>query len=337
MEHIKDIARGLVIGVANIIPGVSGGTMALVLGIYERFITALNNISMNTIRSALGLLRFNRAGVDAFLAEARRIDAWFLGRIAVGAGIAIVALAKAMTFLLTRWHDPTYGFFFGLVLVSAAAPWMMIKKKGVACIAMVILAAGLLVGLNEAFSGDRLVEKARAKQELSLNQGGTQAPVSSQAPRLDGARAAHMFIMGALAISAMILPGISGSFVLLMLGGYFEILKAIATRDLPPLALFAAGCLAGMILFSRLLEVLLRRWHDQTLAFLVGLVMGSLWLIWPFKTTAAVGTETIYMNNRFPESLGFNETATLAAFFSGAVIVLLLLFIEKTAKNRQVP
>ncbi len=328
MDYFKDIVKGMAIGVANIIPGVSGGTMALVLGIYERLIRSLHSISGQTVRAFAGLFTFRRAGFNAFREELKRIDAWFLFRIGAGAIIAIVALAKIMTHLLEYWHDPTYGFFFGLVMVSAAAPWKLMKRRGIAAVLLMILSAGLLVGISGLSSGEQLVEKARVKQELALA-GKSDAAGNGSLGGLDPWRAGCMFLMGAVSISAMILPGISGSFLLLLMGGYFDILKAIALRDLPVLAVFSAGCLVGVLLFSRLLELLLRKWHDQTMAFLVGLVLGSLWLIWPFKTSETVGSERVYLENTIPLTLGTNELLTIAAFIVGSLIVLALMKIEK--------
>ncbi len=334
MSHIKDFLKGIVIGVANIIPGVSGGTMALVLGIYERLIEAINNISFETVKAPLGLLRFNRAGREAFISEAKKIDAWFLARIGAGAVVAIIALAKVMTFLLTTWHDPTYGFFFGLVLVSTAVPWMLMKKKGIGAIMIVVFSAALLIGINHFFSGEKLVEKTRVKQELALEKEKISSPDTVLTNDFDAKKILIMFIMGALAISAMILPGISGSFILLIMGGYFDVLRAIAVRDIPVLGSFALGCGIGLILFSRLLELLLQKWHNGTMAFLVGLVLGSLWVIWPFKTTVQVGSETVYVNNQIPAALGTNELYTVAACAVGAAIVFLLILVERK-QNRE--
>ena len=137
-----------------------------------------------------------------------------------------------------------------------------------------------------------------------------------------------IFLSGALAISAMILPGISGSFLLLLLGSYFEILEAIATRDLLTIGVFALGCLAGVVMFSRLLNFLLERFHDTTMAFLAGLVAGSLWLVWPFKATFTVGSETVYLHNILPVM----ETATLLTFATmaaGAFLVAVMIRFER--------
>jgi len=342
MKLIRDIVHGMIIGVANIIPGVSGGTMALVLGIYERLIQAVQNISLRTVRAVMGLWRLNGEAWRSFTAEMRRIDAAYLAVIAGGAILAIVGLARLMTYLLQSWHDPTYGFFFGLVLVSAWAPFRLIRRKGLTALLCAALAIAGVVAISSAVSGDQLLERARTKAELNQRQAETSA-AGDPLPGAAGTRILHfgwIFIMGALSISAMILPGVSGSFLLLVLGGYFEILQAIAERDLPVLAVFGAGLLLGVLVFTRLLHYLLRHHYDATMSFLLGLVLGSLWLIWPFKKTAVVGQgtpweETVYLSNRWPESLGSNELLTLAAFVAGAVIVLVMFVIE--ARTRPAP
>ncbi len=137
-----------------------------------------------------------------------------------------------------------------------------------------------------------------------------------------------MFIIGAIAISAMILPGISGSFLLLLMGGYITILNAVSSRNIPVLIVFTLGCVVGIALFSRLINFLLRKWHDLTMGFLVGLVVGSLWMIWPFKTTALVGEKTIFLSNKIPANFGMNEIYSLLAIITGIIIVTILLIIE---------
>lgn len=284
---IRNFLKGAVIGVANIIPGVSGGTMALVMGIYERFINAIHNINGGTISALLGLLLFKKESWKKFKDEAERIDFMFLLMIAMGALASIAALANIMTMLLTEWHDPTYGFFFGLVALSAWAPFAMIKNKKAVVVWIAALVAAVLVVLTaEAVSsGDALIEKARVKQEMQLNHDGAAQPAAA----MTAGGLLYFFILGAVTISTMILPGVSGSFLLLLMGGYFEVLKAVATWDWLLLGTFALGCLVGILLFSRLLNFVMSRWHDKTMGFLLGLVAGSLWMIWPFKHTMQVG------------------------------------------------
>jgi len=324
-QHLRDIVSGMVVGVANIIPGVSGGTMALVLGFYERLIGGINNISGATVVSFARALSFKREHLDGFRREFERIEGPFLMKIVAGALISIGALAKVMSYLLEIHHDPTYGFFFGLVLVSAWTPWALIRKKSLPVLAAILVAAAAIIAVSQLSSPDDLIRKAEARNAAvaqSVETGG--AAVAT----ISAGRYAYLFVSGAIAISAMILPGISGSFVLLLMGGYFDILRAVATLDLPVLAVFAAGCLGGIVAFTRLLHFLLRRFYDPTLGFLLGLVLGSLWVIWPFKHTVTVGPQTVYLANRLPRVLGSNEIATLAAFIAGALIVAVMIRLE---------
>jgi len=330
-----DLLKGMVIGVANIIPGVSGGTMALVVGIYERLLDAIGAISPETIKDILHIFTFTGEGRDRFISGIRKIDALFLGRILIGALIAIVALANIITILLTHYHDPTYGFFFGLVIMSVAAPYRLISKKTAACILSALIAIAAVLAVSGSMSGEALLRKAEKKHELQIRQDAVSPGTDAEKKKGPSASdLAVIFLMGAAAISAMILPGVSGSFLLLLLGGYFTVLEAIAVRNFQILGAFAAGCLAGLVLFTRFLNFLLKKWPDTTMSFLVGLVIGSLWMIWPFKTTAVVGNEVIYLSNTVPRHLAGNELITIGAAVTGIVIVALLLWTEsKQNKN----
>jgi putative membrane protein len=323
---MKEIAatflKGSIIGIANIIPGVSGGTMALVLGIYERLINAIKSISMESLIKSAKLFSFTKESREDFAEEVKRTDFLFLVFIALGAISAIVLLAKVMTIMLKGFHNPTYGFFFGLVLVSAAAPFQMIKKKSLPVFFMILIAAAGVAALSTTMSNDDLIERARAKQELKIKGAESSGEMTLK-------KAVIFFIAGAVAISAMILPGVSGSFLLLLMGLYFDILRAISQRDLILIGIFSLGCLAGVVLFSRFLAFLLKSFHDFTMAFLVGLVLGSLWVLWPFKATAVVGSETVYLNNILPSSINGDFWFTGGAAIMGIFIVTLMLFIEK--------
>ncbi len=325
LEYIKHFFQGVVIGVANIIPGVSGGTMALVLGIYERLIGALHAISARTAVAALGLLRFKPGCWREFALELRRIDAVFLVLLGAGAMTAIVALANLMTYLLRVHHDPTYGFFLGLVAVSAWVPYQLIRKKNLACLLIGLVAVIGVAALSQSMGGEALLKKEQTRHAIQLDQDqGGQAAAGSQSP----ARLLFLFAAGALAISAMILPGISGSFLLLLMGTYFEILKAIVYRDLVVLAVFALGCVTGLLAFTRLLDLLLKKWHDLTMAFLLGLVLGSLWAIWPFRESVQVGEKTVYLGNQWPAAFGANEALTLLAALLGGTLVAIFIWYE---------
>lgn len=336
LQFIKNLFNGAVIGVANIIPGVSGGTLALVLGIYERLISAIQNISPATIKAIAGILRFNKEAYKRLKNELNRIDASFLITIIIGAIVTVVALANLITYLLTTWHDPTYGFFFGLVALSAIAPYRKIKKITISTLLAGIIAAGAVLGISYAVTGDALLRRAQARHEMMTEKNISSSEKGFQLNNTYYQYITHfiyIFFLGAIAISAMILPGVSGSFLLLLLGGYFEILRAISGRDFIILSIFGLGCVTGILVFSRLLNFLLKRWHDQTMGSLFGLVIGSLWMIWPFKNTANVGNETIYLTNRLPETLGKIEIYSILAALAGTGIVALLLLMESKRKD----
>ncbi|MCK5241741.1 DUF368 domain-containing protein [bacterium] len=329
MQIIKVFLKGTVIGIANIIPGVSGGTMALVLGIYERLIAAIHNISLETVKSCFGVLKMKAAAREVFWREMRRIDVFFLGTLGLGAVVAIVALANAMTYLLEKQHDPTYGFFFGLVAVSAWVPYQLIRKKTWVSLLVGLVALGSVVMLANTMSGEAMLEKEQTKYEMKLAQEQAFDQAAATTKKHAPWHLLLMFIAGAVAISAMILPGISGSFLLLLMGAYFEILKAITYRDFLVLFVFALGCGIGILVFTRFLNFLLKRWHDVTMSFLLGLVLGSLWAIWPFKAVTQVGEKTIYLANQMPTTIGSNALLTTLTFLLGGAIVSVFIWLEQ--------
>ena len=341
MNILVNLLRGVAIGISNIIPGVSGGTMALILGIYERLIAALHNVSLTTASAAFGLLRFTPESRSAFADELKRIDAAFLAYLLVGAVAAIGASAKLITYLLTHQHDPTYGFFFGLVLVSILVPIRMMKRFGAAPVVAAVLACILTVGIGMAKSPEEILASEQKKVELKMAKlaeetaEGAPAHEASFLDRftLNPIEWAKFFGAGAVAIAAMILPGISGSFVLLVMGMYFPTLEAISRFDVPILAAVALGCGIGLLAFTRLLDVLLKRAHDPTMGFLLGLMVGSLYVLWPFKTQAIVGAgtpfeETLYLRYMMPDLTGANFWITIAAAVVGGLIVAAFLVVE---------
>lgn len=325
-EFLVEIGCGAIIGIANIIPGVSGGTMALILGFYEKLIGGINNISAKTIILFFRAIKGPKEHRLAFRDEFKKIQGPLLLRLLIGAVIAIFALAKLMSYLLIFHHDPTYGFFFGLVLVSAVSPWMLIKKKTVGTIAAFIIALVGLIAISESASREDIIRKAQVRQNIAAQ---VEQRTGAEIGNVEIKKHLYYFACGAISISAMILPGISGSFVLLLLGGYFEILRALSTFDFPVLLTFALGCILGLIAFVRFLHFLLERYYNPTMGFLLGLVIGSLWVIWPFKDSMMVGNERVYLSNVIPSMFGTNELATIAAFLAGALIVVAMLVAER--------
>jgi putative membrane protein len=333
MQLIVNLLRGVAIGLANIIPGVSGGTMALILGIYQRLIDAIGNLGPATLTSVF-------KGRAAFVEEMKRVDAVFLGSLALGAVGVIVAVARLMTYLLQEQHDPTYGFFFGLVLASVLVPYRMIKRKNAWAVISCLLAIAAVVGLTMAMSGEQALESARRKagleaakveaQAAASDSGAAETAARARAPRVprDGKTMLLFFVAGVVAISAMILPGISGSFMLLLMGVYFDVLACINNRQLVLLGILALGCLVGLVAFTRLLKYLLANFHDVTMAFLLGLVIGSLYAIWPFKRFEMVGDKRVDLDHILPASLGSNELLTLGGALFGMAIVAAFIWIE---------
>lgn len=260
--------KGALIGVANIIPGVSGGTFALILGIFDRLVAALHALGPQTAHAILAALHGRAPGgrLAPLRDEWRRIDGTFLVVLGAGAVAAILAGAFLLEFLLARHPGPTLAFFVGLILPSLVIPWRMMGRPGLHLLAAPFGIA-LTVGVSLAVPG-------------ALD--GIDHPLVAAAA-------------GALAVSAMILPGISGSYVLLVLGQYQLVLtrltgfqRGLAEGRLDVAALvwllsLAAGMVVGLLLFARLLHWLLRRARGATLAFLLGLLLGSLWVLWPFK------------------------------------------------------
>jgi len=237
--------RGLCMGGADVVPGVSGGTMAFILGIYEELVDSIRAMARPPfLRAILGL----RIG-DA----ARAANLPFL--LAVGAGIAtaILSLARLLLYLLDHYPVLVWSFFFGLVLASVVVVTDRIGRW----------TPGLLLGAGVGGVG--------AYWFVGL--------VPTQTPDTWW----FLFLSGALAICAMILPGISGAFVLVLLGKYQYVLNALLQRDVVTLAFFLSGIVVGIVSFAQLLGWLFRRYHDPTVAVLSGLMLGSLRKVWPWK------------------------------------------------------
>jgi putative membrane protein len=241
------LARGFSMGAADIVPGVSGGTVALVLGIYERLI--------RNIREGAGALRrLVTWRPDELAASLRRIEWTWLIALLAGILVAVAALASLLEGLLDDHPIQMAGLFLGLVIGAVVISWRLLDRVDAATIAVVVLAAAavfLLLGLRT----DTTVDETAAEVVTE--------PIWA------------FFLAGAIAICAMILPGISGSFILVLLGMYTEVLGAVNDRDFLVLAVFALGCVVGLALFSTLLSWSLAHHHHWVMAGLIGLMLGS--------------------------------------------------------------
>ena len=338
MRYLTLVLKGCCIGVANIIPGVSGGTMAVMLGIYERLIRALRHIGFSTARRLLAIFTLKKEAISEARAELHRIDFGFLIAITFGALLAVVASARLIIYLLNEQHDPTYGFFSGLVLTSVIIPFKMLKRFTVKEVVSLLLAAALTVGLTLSMSGEQRLESERRKHEFTESQLGggaiTEAEVSTVAPQDTSKDANHavgvllyLFLCSAIAVSAMILPGISGAFIFLLLGVYFDILAAVDNRDWIVIGIVALGGIVGLLAFTRLLNYVLERHRDLTVSFLIGLMLASLYGLWPFRSYEVVGEARIDIAHILPQA-NMNLAITVLAALIGCGVVLLFYRLE---------
>ena len=338
MLYLTLVLKGCCIGIANIIPGVSGGTMAVMLGIYERLIRALHHIGFLTARKLLAIFALKKGAISEARAELHRIDFGFLIAITFGALLAVVASARLIIYLLNEQHDPTYGFFFGLVLTSVIIPFKMLKRFTVKECVSLLLAMGLTVGLTLSMSGEKRLESEQRKRNLQESQLSGNAIVgaaaSAAAPQAVSKDANHtvgmllyLCLCSAIAVSAMILPGISGSFIFLLLGVYFDVLAAVNNRDWIVIGAVALGGLVGLLAFTRLLNYVLERHHDLTVSFLIGLMLASLYGLWPFRSYAMVGEERIDLAHILPQA-NLNLVITVLAALIGCGVVLLFYRLE---------
>jgi putative membrane protein len=291
-EYMGLGARGFCMGCADVVPGVSGGTMAFILGIYEELVESIR---------VLGSMDFFRAVFRFDLKEVFRIFRWkFLGSVLAGIALAVLSLAKGLEWLLENHPVYIWSFFFGLVLASIIT--VSQRQKHWTFAAIVAILAGTIMAY------------------IVVGMVPLQTP---EAPWF-------LFLSGVLAICAMILPGISGSFVLVLLGKYQFVLGAVNDRDFVPIAIVGAGCVVGIISFAQVLSWLLKRYHDMTIALLVGLMVGSLRKIWPWKVTLETildrhGIEVpVVQQNVLPPEWGGELLAAVVLAGFGFVVVLAL-------------
>lgn len=244
-EHIANFLKGFAMGVANVIPGVSGGTIALLTGIFERLINALKSFDVEAVRL---LLKFK------FREFAQHVDFGFLLSVFFGVGVSIISVAKLLEFLFQSYPVYVWSFFFGLILVSV---WFVGKSIGKID---VVAAVSFVIGAAVAFG------------------------LSVMNPATENTAFWYLIICGAVAVCSMILPGLSGSFVLILMGNYQLIMiYAVSHFDMKIIIPVAIGVVVGLLAFSHFLSWLLSRYARQTMAVLTGFIFGSLGTIWPWK------------------------------------------------------
>lgn len=282
------VVRGFCMGAADVVPGVSGGTIALVFGIYTTLVAQIR-------QGARSLAQLARGRPSAFVAELRRVDWWFLLPLLAGIGLALVSLAGVISHFLEEEPIKTAAVFFGLVVGSVATTVRLVTRWGAAHVgaaAVVAVVTFLVLGLGSGQVHD---------------------------PAL-----AFVFLGGAIAVCAMILPGISGSFLLLMLGLYHAVLDGVSERDFALLGVFTVGAVLGLALFSSALSWALERFEQLMLAGLIGLMIGSLRVLWPWPN----GTGSEESTNGTEMSLPRGDVGwpIVLALVAGAAIVLIARF-----------
>jgi putative membrane protein len=273
-------ARGFVMGAADVVPGVSGGTMAFILGIYEELIQAIHSVDLTFIRRVLSF-RFR----EAFAGVPWR----FVLALVLGIATAILTLASLLSHALHTYPVLVWAFFFGLVLASVVVVRKRVSRwtPGILLItALAALGSYTLVGL---------------------------VPVETPEEPW------FLFLSGALAITAMILPGISGAFILVLLGKYQYVLNAVVNGDILTLLIVIAGAAVGLITFARVLRWLFQNYHDYTVAALTGLILGALRKVWPWKHNAGIQELNI-----LPPTYDAEFASAVLLMLAGFALVLVL-------------
>ena len=251
-DYLLISLKGIGMGAADVVPGVSGGTIAFITGIYQELINSIKSVNLSSLKLlfSLKLKEFWQA-----------VNGNFLLALVIGIGISILSLAKGLKYLLDHHPILIWSFFFGLIVASAIYVARDIKQWKIGTV------LSLIIGCAIAY-----VITVITPAEANTNYG-------------------FIFLSGSIAICAMILPGISGSFILVLLGMYKFILGAISAFNLPVLAVFLVGAVIGIIVFSNILSWLLKRFYDLTIALLSGFMIGSLNKVWPWKETIKTFTD----------------------------------------------
>ncbi len=244
-EHIANFFKGFAIGAANVIPGVSGGTIALITGIFERLIDAIKSFDLKAAK-----LLFS----GKFKEFVKYTDLVFLLVLTLGAVVSIFTLARVLDYLFTNYPVYIWSYFFGLIAASVYYVGKTIDKITLSVVLFFILGAAVAYGVT-------IIRPGHSNDNIW-----------------------YLMLCGVISISSMILPGISGSYVLILMGNYkLIVIDAINNLDLRILIPFAIGAAVGLIAFAHLLSMLYKKYKDQTIALLTGFILGSLSILWPWK------------------------------------------------------
>jgi len=290
-------------GAADVVPGVSGGTIAFISGIYEELIGTLNNINFSLLK---------HLKTEGLKSTWKKANGPFLLALLSGVFVSIVSLAKGVEWFLEHHPILLWSFFFGLVLASIVYVGKQIKTTAKDFKLFLAMAIGAVVAY--------LITTINPSETSDTN--------------------LFLFFAGALAICAMILPGISGSFILVIIGAYSPVLEALNTLNIKKIVLFGAGAVVGLLSFSKLLKWLFEKYHRLTLAVITGFMIGSLNKIWPWKVALTFRTNSkgvkVPLNEESISPFNFNgEPQLLQAIGLMVFGILIILILEKisTKKN----
>ncbi len=299
--NISLILKGIGMGAANVIPGVSGGTIALITGIYEPLISSIKSFDLNALKL---LLKFKwKEFVDY-------TNFYFLLQIMIGLGVAVVSLAKIFKYLFENFPVYIWAYFFGLVLASVYFVGKTVHKWTLSAIISFIIGLAIAVAVTVLHPA-----------------GENDNPV-------------YLFFNGVIAIISMILPGLSGSFVLILLGNYQLVaIDAINHFDLKIIIPFALGAIIGLIAFSHILSWLFKKFKDQTISLMTGFILGSLSILWPWKKAIYLMKDGEYVTKHGRKITQYYEqilpTELNLEFFIALLLILLgifsIYFIEKNS------
>ena len=294
--------KGMAMGAADVVPGVSGGTIAFISGIYEELLGSISNVKLSLFKTLK-----NEGIKEAW----KQLNGNFLLALFVGIFVSILSLAKVIKYLLENEPILLWSFFFGLVLASIIYIAKQITKWNFISLILLIVGAVLAYYIT------------------TLN------PLVSES-----SSSLYILFAGAIAICAMILPGISGSFILVLLGAYKPVLDAVNNRDIKTVLIFMAGAIIGLLSFSKILKWLFANYKNYTLAVLTGFIIGSLNKIWPWKETLTWRTNShgvkVPFNQQSISPFAFDGDAQLTFAILIAILGFgLILMLEKLAVKKQ--
>jgi len=301
-DYLLLLLKGMAMGAADVVPGVSGGTIAFISGIYEELLETINSVNIGALKTLKN---------EGMKAAWKSINGNFIVTLFLGIGISIASLAKLISYVLEAHPILIWSFFFGLVLASILYVGKQVKSWNAGSIVSLIIGTGLAFWIT-------ILPPLSSSNELWF-----------------------IFVSGMIAICAMILPGISGSFILLLMGSYQTVLGAVKDKEFFTIAVFMLGAIMGLLSFSKILKWMFAKYHDLTIAVLTGFLIGSLNKLWPWKInkellyTHSDGKKDFLQENVFPTDIVGEPQVMYAVAFCilGAGLIFGMEIVSKKMKK----